>query len=146
MVDHLCLASFFIAFALAAALTPLMRALALRWGILDHPATAVKTHREPTPYLGGLAIFLGIAGSLLLMRLFTHFPTGTLRSLRALLIGGLFLALVGLVDDMKAGGMNFRWKFLFQFIGAGLLIFFDIRLKFIQPEWLAGPRGGSSRP
>ncbi|MBL0058206.1 MAG: undecaprenyl/decaprenyl-phosphate alpha-N-acetylglucosaminyl 1-phosphate transferase [Elusimicrobia bacterium] len=118
--------------------TPLVRALALRWGILDHPHTAVKTHKSPVPYLGGLALFAGFAGALVLLRFATHFPTGTLRSLWGLLIGGAFLSGVGLADDLvKPNGLSFQAKFFFQFLAAGILIFFDIRIRFIHPDWLA---------
>jgi UDP-GlcNAc:undecaprenyl-phosphate/decaprenyl-phosphate GlcNAc-1-phosphate transferase len=118
-------------------LTPLARSAALRWNVLDMPSTPVKTHRVPTPYLGGAAIFSAVALTLLLSRFLTHFPTGTLRSLRALIIGGGFMMVVGLLDDLKKGGMDFRTKFFFQFLAAGLLLLFDIRIKFIQPVWLA---------
>jgi UDP-GlcNAc:undecaprenyl-phosphate GlcNAc-1-phosphate transferase len=130
-------ASFGSGFLLSAVFTPLARRAALRFDVLDRPNTAVKTHREPTPYLGGVALYAAVAVTLLLLRLKTHFPSGTLRSLRAVLVGGLFMAGVGLVDDMKPGGLNFRWKFFLQFLGAALLIAFDIRIQFIQPYWLA---------
>ncbi len=128
---------FFTAFALGLALTPLLRLVAVRWDIMDHPSSPVKTHQAATPYLGGVAIFLAVALTLILTRQFTHFPTGTLRSLRALLAGGAFMVLVGLVDDLKHGGLSFRWKFLLQALGAFLLLWFDVRVKFIQPQWLA---------
>jgi UDP-GlcNAc:undecaprenyl-phosphate GlcNAc-1-phosphate transferase len=118
-------------------LTPAARWVALRYRILDHPSTPIKTHREPTPYLGGLAVFEAVALALIGLRFFTHFPTGTLRSLRAVLVGGGFVAAVGLVDDMKAGGLDFRWKFFFQVVGALILVAFDIRIHFIHPDWLA---------
>jgi len=42
-----------------------------------------------------------------------------------------------LVDDIKPGGLGFQWKFVFQILGALLLIAFDMRIKFIDPPWLA---------
>ncbi|MBK6880107.1 MAG: undecaprenyl/decaprenyl-phosphate alpha-N-acetylglucosaminyl 1-phosphate transferase [Elusimicrobia bacterium] len=134
----LCIATFLAAFLLTFLLTPLARWAALRWNILDHPRTAVKTHKEPVPYLGGLAIYAGIAGALLSLRWATHFPTGTLRSLRGLLLGGALMAVLGLIDDTKKpNGLSVTTKLLFQFAAAALLIHFDIRIHFIQPEWLA---------
>lgn len=134
----LSLAAFGIAFVLSLVLVPLARVIALRWGVMDVPSTPVKTHRDPTPYLGGVAVYSAVALCLLFLRFTTHFPSGTLRSLRALLVGGGFVMLVGLVDDVKHGGMDFRWKFFFQFLGALILMAFDIRIKFIHPDWLAG--------
>jgi UDP-N-acetylmuramyl pentapeptide phosphotransferase/UDP-N-acetylglucosamine-1-phosphate transferase len=49
------LATFVAAFVGSAALTPLARRVAIRTGIVDHPAPH-KFHQRTTPYLGGLAI------------------------------------------------------------------------------------------
>jgi UDP-GlcNAc:undecaprenyl-phosphate GlcNAc-1-phosphate transferase len=38
---------------------PLVRRVAIRLGIVDHPGP-LKTHRAPVPYLGGVAVFLGL--------------------------------------------------------------------------------------
>ena len=40
--------------------TPLIRRLAIRLEVVDRPSEAHKTHREPVPYLGGIAIVLGV--------------------------------------------------------------------------------------
>jgi UDP-GlcNAc:undecaprenyl-phosphate GlcNAc-1-phosphate transferase len=125
------------AFLLTFVLTPVVRILAIRWGVMDHPHTEIKTHKTPVPYLGGLAILLGFAGALVLLRFATHFPSGTLRSLWGLLLGASFLAGVGLVDDLKKPlGLSFQAKFFFQFIAAAILVLFDIRIRFVHPEWL----------
>lgn len=130
--------AFFAAFLITFLLTPAARALAVRFGVLDHPRTAVKTHKEPVPYLGGLAIYAGFAGALVLLRLVTDFPTGTLRSLRGLLVGGALLGAVGFVDDFrKPEGLSVGTKLFFQAMASALLIHFDIRINFIQPQWLA---------
>jgi len=96
------------------------------------PSRPITTHALP----GGAAIAAGVMASLFFMRLFTIFPrersAPSGRSWRGLLHG-----VRGLIDDAKRGGLNFRWKFLFQFIGAFLLVLFDIRIKFIEPAWLA---------
>jgi UDP-GlcNAc:undecaprenyl-phosphate GlcNAc-1-phosphate transferase len=48
------------AFALTGLLTWPVRALAIRLGAMDKPNLARKTQTEPVPYLGGIAIALGI--------------------------------------------------------------------------------------
>ena len=48
------------AFALTGLLTWPVRALAIRLGAMDAPNLARKTQVEPVPYLGGIAIALGI--------------------------------------------------------------------------------------
>ena len=47
---------FFISLALSLILTPLMKALAMRWKILDIPNRR-KLHKTPIPLLGGEAVY-----------------------------------------------------------------------------------------
>jgi UDP-GlcNAc:undecaprenyl-phosphate GlcNAc-1-phosphate transferase len=129
--------TFVVALALSLLLTPLCRLLAMRMNILDHPHSAIKTHRTPTPYLGGLAIWGAWAASLFFIRLLTHFPTGTLRSLRGILLGSLCILLLGFIDDAIPKGLGFKKKFLFQIIAAALILSFDIRMHFIHPGFMA---------
>ena len=49
-------------FVLVGALTPAMRRLALKTNFVDQPNAQHKSHSEPIPYLGGVAIILGILG------------------------------------------------------------------------------------
>jgi UDP-GlcNAc:undecaprenyl-phosphate/decaprenyl-phosphate GlcNAc-1-phosphate transferase len=49
------------AFALTGLLTWPVRALAIRLGAMDVPNMARKTQAEPVPYLGGVAIAIGIS-------------------------------------------------------------------------------------
>jgi UDP-N-acetylmuramyl pentapeptide phosphotransferase/UDP-N-acetylglucosamine-1-phosphate transferase len=44
-----------------------LRAIALRFGVLDRPAQR-KSHPAPTPYLGGVGIWLGTVAALALFR------------------------------------------------------------------------------
>jgi UDP-GlcNAc:undecaprenyl-phosphate/decaprenyl-phosphate GlcNAc-1-phosphate transferase len=89
-----------------------LRALALRFGMLDRPAGR-KAHRAPMPYLGGVGIWLGMMSSLALFRGETRRP--------------LFLTAVlalGVADDLL--GISVSAKLLSQFavavaaVGVGL--------------------------
>ncbi len=67
---------------------PIIRRVALRLGIVDRPGP-LKTHHAPVPYLGGVAVFLGlIAGPLEADRL-------------ALLIPFTLALALGVVDDAR---------------------------------------------
>jgi UDP-GlcNAc:undecaprenyl-phosphate GlcNAc-1-phosphate transferase len=129
--------TFSISFIVAIVLTPVFRKLASSLNIMDQPHTEIKTHKIATPYLGGLSIWLGWVISLFVIRLFTHFPSGTLRSLRGILIGSAVVFILGLVDDIVPKGLSFKTKFLFQILAALVLIFYDIRLNFISPYIIA---------
>jgi UDP-GlcNAc:undecaprenyl-phosphate GlcNAc-1-phosphate transferase len=119
-------------------MTPLVRLISLRMGVLDSPGSAVKTHKEPTPVFGGVAIYLGFMATMLLLRMTTSFPTGTLYNLRSLVLGGSLVFLLGLVDDLKRPeGVDYKPKFLVQTLAAGLLILFGLRIRFISPAYVA---------
>jgi UDP-GlcNAc:undecaprenyl-phosphate/decaprenyl-phosphate GlcNAc-1-phosphate transferase len=81
--------------------TPLTGRLARRFGVIDHPSqepTGHKRHTEPTPYLGGIAISLGlVAGSLFVFAATEGIPV---RHFVVTIGAGLGLAAVGLVDDI----------------------------------------------
>jgi UDP-GlcNAc:undecaprenyl-phosphate GlcNAc-1-phosphate transferase len=117
--------------------TPIFRYLAIKFDILDQPHSAIKTHKTPTPYLGGLAIWSGWVISLFLIRFLTHFPTGTLRSLRGILIGSSIIVLLGLIDDVLPKGLGFKKKFAAQTIAALILIWFNVKLDFVSPFFIA---------
>lgn len=136
-IDNLALFifTFVSALILSLILTPAARAAAIIFNILDHPVTSVKTHKEPVPYLGGLAIFIAFTFSLLWVRVLTSFPTGTLRALRGILVGGAIIFVMGLVDDIRHGGLNYRVKFLLQATAAVCVMLFGVQVKFIQPAW-----------
>lgn len=132
------LGSIAIAAGISLVLTPLVRFLSLSRGWMDHPATSVKTHKVSTPSLGGIAIYCAYVGTLLLLRVWTQFPTGTLRSLRGLIIGGTLVFILGVVDDLKKPhGLHFKPKFTVQSLAACVLLYFGIRIRFISPDYLA---------
>ncbi|WP_372519248.1 glycosyltransferase family 4 protein [Candidatus Ruminimicrobiellum ovillum] len=136
--EILYLITFITAFFTALILTPFFRHIARMFNIYDRPLTAVKTHKVSTPYLGGLAIWSGWVISLLLIRLITNFPTGTLNNLRSVIIGSSMLLLLGLCDDIKKGGLGFKFKFLVQIIACLIVVyFFDIRINFIENKTLS---------
>ena len=127
------LITFSISYIIALILTPFFRYIAKIFDIYDRPLTAVKTHKVSTPYLGGLAIWCGWVISLILIRFITNFPTGTLNNLRSVIVGSFLLLFLGLCDDIKKGGLGFKFKFLIQIIACLIVVIgFDIRIKFIE--------------
>ena len=82
-------------------LTPLMRKVAFRFQIVDAPNQLHKTHKEPIPYLGGVAIILSILLIALIGSIFTNVDSGTRLTLLAILIPATIIGTVGLIDDIK---------------------------------------------
>jgi UDP-GlcNAc:undecaprenyl-phosphate GlcNAc-1-phosphate transferase len=126
-----------IAFVLSLAFTPIMRRTALHFNILDHPHSNVKTHVEPVPYLGGMAVWVSFAATLFILRFTTSFPTGTLHNLRGFMFGSALVVVVGLVDDLHLRGIHYSIKFAIQFIAASILIAYGIRIQFIHPNYFS---------
>ncbi len=111
-------------FLLTSALTPLMKLIALRLDITDRPNQAHKTHREPVPYLGGLAIVLGSVtvtyGSVLL----TNFNQQIFLLATTILFPAIMMATIGLVDDIRRlrPWPRFIAQNILAFIAASILV------------------------
>ena len=96
------------AFALTGLLTWPIRALAIRLGAMDAPNLARKTQAEPVPYLGGVAIALGIS-VITLSAVFVgaeNFAGENNNQLKDLvltiLLPALVLGAMGLMDDLRS--------------------------------------------
>jgi UDP-GlcNAc:undecaprenyl-phosphate GlcNAc-1-phosphate transferase len=95
------------AFALTGSLTWPVRVLAIRLGAMDAPNMARKTQVEPVPYLGGVAIALGITITTLVAVFVGGVESGaTVDSLKDLaltaLLPALALGAMGLFDDLRS--------------------------------------------
>ena len=131
-------ASFACAAAVSFLLTPFVRLLAVRLGMFDAPNSSVKTHKEPTPVFGGVAIWAGFMVTMFILRFVTDFPSGTLYNLRALMLGGTLVFVLGLVDDLRRPeGVDYKPKFIVQILAASLIVLFGLRVRFIQPAYVA---------
>jgi len=84
---------FLFSFLAACFLTPLCRALALRLKVLDQPDWR-KIHDQPTPLLGGVAVFVAFSAALYLNNVF-------LPGMKSLLLGATLIFTMGLLDDVK---------------------------------------------
>ncbi|MCK5106810.1 MAG: undecaprenyl/decaprenyl-phosphate alpha-N-acetylglucosaminyl 1-phosphate transferase, partial [Elusimicrobiales bacterium] len=63
---------------------------------------------------------------------------GTLRNLRIMLIGASVLFALGFLDDIyKPKGLSVKVKFFIQFLAAIFVVFYGIKINFIEPTYLA---------
>jgi len=121
-------------------LTPFVRRLAHRFGVLDHARSSRKIHGKPIPRLGGIAIVVAFYAPLVTL-LLVHTEVGRLfleerDHVIGLFIGGIAIALLGLYDDLH--GANAWKKFVVQFVVAGLLYRWGFRI-----EAIANPLGAT---
>lgn len=100
------------AFLGAGALTPLMVHLSHQWGLVDQPSDR-KIHLQPTPRLGGIAVYLGFLGSVLLNSILPDWMIATLAA-------GSLLLIVGIIDDVWE--LPAASKLAAQLVAAGIVI------------------------
>lgn len=121
--------AFIMSMALSYLATPRVIKLAWKIGAVEIPKDTRRVHKKPTPRLGGLAIFAA----------FTAVGLITLpleqSSIRGMLIGGAFLVLVGVLDDIY--GLPAKVKLLLQTVAAYILVAFGLKV-----EWVTNPFGG----
>jgi UDP-GlcNAc:undecaprenyl-phosphate/decaprenyl-phosphate GlcNAc-1-phosphate transferase len=141
--------AFILSMFCATILTPIIRSLARRAGLLDHALSARKIHGRPIPRLGGIAIVIAFYAPLLGLLVFQT-NVGELflaerNHVIGLFVGGLIIALLGLYDDLRGAGAG--RKFLVQFLVAGLLYYLGFRFDVIANPlgspimlgWLSAP-------
>ena len=88
-------------FALVGGLTPVMRKIALKVGAVDRPNLERKTQKEPVPYLGGVAISIGITVASFAALLYSDFSTETFNKALSVLLPAILISAMGLYDDLR---------------------------------------------
>ncbi|MEU6411038.1 MraY family glycosyltransferase [Microbispora sp. NPDC046933] len=116
-------------FLLTAAVTPLLRRLALRWGFMDRPG-GHKSHERATPYLGGVAIMLG-----------TVIPPMALISptderFILIVVGAVVVTLLGLIDDLSP--LPQLTRLTVESLAAGGVVLTGVQAS-VTGTWLDGP-------
>jgi UDP-GlcNAc:undecaprenyl-phosphate GlcNAc-1-phosphate transferase len=110
--------------------TPVVRGLALRWGVLDRPGVR-KLQKAPVPYLGGLALLAAfVAGAIAMVVLDANMRRRfgvELRPLAVLLAPAVLIFAVGLVDDVR--GVRPRTKLLAQALAGTILCACGVRIE-----------------
>jgi len=117
------LVAFLTALTVTYLLTPLVRELAWRFGIMDLPNER-RPHKHPTARGGGLAVVLGVTVACLMALIFpgARRPGGfDLHWWLGFAPAALVLLAVGLMDDVR--GLKPWQKLLGQIIAAGLIWF-----------------------
>ena len=106
-------------YALVGLLTPVMRKIALAQGVLDRPNSAHKSHKNPVPYLGGVAIIIGVVIVSYIALISNKFTWNNFWLATSVLGPAVVMGLVGLWDDIKS--LNPLPRFIGQSI-AGIVV------------------------
>lgn len=120
------MAMYFLYFALALVLTliatPLVKKLAIAWGVVDQPDHR-KVHTRIMPRLGGLAIYISFAICFFLFIPLTKEALG-------IFIGGTIIVITGVLDDKYQ--LSPKAKMLGQLIAAVVVVSMGLRVEFIN--------------
>ncbi len=113
------LLTLFVAFFITFITTPVMKKIALKYNIVDIPNQR-KSHKNNTPYLGGVAIFIGSIISIL------FFAKADTKFVVPVMVIALFvIMLMGLFDDIKDLTAKFR-LFLIFLSATSLILAFQV--------------------
>lgn len=146
---------FLFSLLLALLFVPLARKLAFRLNIIDLPQGR-KAHAQPTPLLGGLAIYAAFLLTLVVQiiaylwckdlawfaQIFPHLPNEagrflqTLPRLLAICAGGTLMVILGFIDDRSGLNFSYKFKFAIQILAALLLVMAGIRTDLMPSAFL----------
>ena len=104
-------------------LTPLVKALAIRFGFVDIPKDERRMHSKPIPTIGGVAIFAAFLLVVLVM-------CDLSREVLGMLAGSLIIVLMGIIDDKY--DLNAKLKFIIQIIAAALPVSQGCMIQYIS--------------
>lgn len=119
---------FAVAFLISYLLMPFMILLGYKAGILDRPDDRRKIHSHATPLTGGIAIYIGFIGAMLLGH---HYSL----EMKHILIAGSLLFFTGAVDDYR--NLSALIRIVIQCAATVYLIINGVRITFL-PVWLGG--------
>ena len=124
--------------------TQIMRGIALRYNIADHPNER-RINTQPVPRAGGLAVaivFAAVGGALVLFAPQLQIEAGngaarlTEHGAAALLLGTLIAGVIGFVDDRY--DLRARWQILGQLLISLIPIAFGLRILFVSNPFGSG--------
>jgi UDP-GlcNAc:undecaprenyl-phosphate GlcNAc-1-phosphate transferase len=109
-----------VAFGSALIATPIMRHVARKTGIVDHPDEARKLHKQPIAYLGGVAVFIAVIAGIMTSYFGMQSPVVFQPFPLVIIVGMCAIGLTGLADDIF-DHFEPRWKVAGQLIAAAAM-------------------------
>ncbi len=130
--------AFLSAFFLSVIFTVLVKWVAWRLKIIDRPSFFRKIHSQPTPLLGGVAVFLSFLIISVYFAFFTDNIVGkyiTSNMMHGIWIGGLIIMIGGFIDDKK--NLDPIKQILFPILAVLVVILSGVKIGYIT-----NPLGG----
>ncbi len=113
-----------IAFLLGIFIVPLVIYYSQKNHLIDVPNER-KIHHGQISRLGGVAIWLSVIITFLLLVLLSYYPKG--QGLSAIITGGFLMFLMGLIDDIY--GLNAKFKLFIQIAIAVIVMLLGVRIE-----------------
>ncbi len=119
---------------------PVIRRVAFRFDVLDIPGGR-KIHKQVTPLLGGVGVFLGLMSGIFLfvcdLKLLGYAarPALNIDAIMPILVGGTLILTLGLVEDIW--GLSAQARFTCQMLVALAMVASGIKINFL-PDTLWG--------
>ena len=131
---------FTLSFIISLLITPVVRRKAIAWGAIAIPDNGRHIHLQPTPRLGGMAIYLAFVATLLCVPFLGNLVSESFRAnipkLTALLLPATLILCFGIYDDFR--GATAPVKLVFQAIASVMVYFSGLRI-----DNLSSPFGGT---
>jgi len=113
---------------------PVIRRIAFRFDVLDIPGGR-KTHKQVTPLLGGLGVFLGLMSGIFMFALVLKFlgqavrPALQINTVMPILAGATLILTLGLVEDIW--GLSAQARFTCQLLIALAMVACGVKINFL---------------
>ena len=129
--------TFIIAFIITTITTPIIKKIAHQLKLFDFPEHR-KAHRNPTPRVGGIGLFLGIGIACIVLNQYDS-------TLTPIMIGATLIFGIGIIDDLF--GISAKQKLLLQVLVATFTYHMGISITFVSSplggifllKWLSFP-------
>lgn len=114
-----------LSYAIANIATPLVKFTAIRFSVVDKPGGR-KIHSNATPLMGGLAIYIAFACSIIQNDVYSH-------ELKGIAIGATIVFITGLIDDVKS--LPAPLKLAVQVASVIIMIQYGVVADFLPNTW-----------
>ena len=109
----------FLTFVAVGVITLPIRKFAIKFDVVDAPNLERKVQKEPVPYLGGVAIAIGVVAASYGSMLAVDFSMQTIKLASTVLVPAIAISAMGLWDDLK--GLQ-PWPRLIAQTGTGIVV------------------------